>query len=136
MRNYLRPPVNVLRLALHPAGLAPRIVNLTEFRGYVFKRLRRDIAVTDDPLPARLLDEFRGYPEANEHYPTTAATDSKYTGMVVRIQLIVEGASLSFFSASTVFGTPVDVTLSELAIESYFPANQQTADTLREWAAS
>jgi transcriptional regulator with XRE-family HTH domain len=135
--ELLRPPVNVLRLALHPAGLAPRIVNLAEYRGYVFKRLRRDIAVTDDPLAARLLDEFGGYPEANGHGPTeAAATDSKYTGMVVRIQLIVDGASLSLFSASTVFGTPVDITLSELAIESYFPANQQTADTLLQWAAS
>jgi hypothetical protein len=56
--------------------------------------------------------------------------------MVVRFHLLVEGASLSFFIASTVFGTPVDITLSELTIESYFPANQQTADILREWAGS
>jgi transcriptional regulator with XRE-family HTH domain len=135
--ELLRPPVNVLRLALHPAGLAPRIVNLVEFRGYVFKRLRRDMAMTADPLPARLLEEFDGYPEPDGHRPTEATeADSKYTGMVVRFQLIVGGASLSFFTASTVFGTPVDITLSELAIESYFPANQRTADTLREWAAS
>jgi hypothetical protein len=79
-----------------------------------------------------LLKEFDGYPAPDGHGPSEAAeTDSKYTGMVVRFQL-----SLSFFTASTVFGTPVDITLSELAIESYFPANQQTADTLREWAAS
>ena len=133
--ELLRPPVNVLRLALHPNGLAPRILNLPEFRGYVLRRLRRDMAVTDDPLPSRLLDEFLGYPETTGHGPAEAATaDSKYTGMVVRLQLIVEGASLSLFTASTVFGTPLDVTLSELAIESYFPANQRTADTLREWA--
>jgi MmyB-like transcription regulator ligand binding domain len=133
----MRPPVNVLRLALHPDGLAPRIVNLAEFRGYVFKRLRRDMAMTDDPLPARLLDEFGAYPEPAGHPPTdTAVMNSKYTGMVVRLQLIIEGASLSFFTASTVFGTPLDITLSELAIESYFPANPQTADTLREWATS
>jgi transcriptional regulator with XRE-family HTH domain len=117
--ELLRPPVNVLRLALHPAGLAPRIVNLAEFRGYVFRRLQRDMTMTNDPLPARLLDEFGGYPEATEHSPTEAApTDSKYTGMVVRLQLIAEGASLSLFTASTVFGTPLDITLSELAIES------------------
>ena len=135
--KLLRPPVNVLRLALHPEGLAPRIVNLAEFRGHVFERLRRDMAMTDDPLPARLLEEFRGYPAPDGHGPTEAiATDSKYTGMVVRLQLIIEGASLSLFTASTVFGTPLDITLSELAIESYFPANQRTADTLREWAAS
>ena len=135
--ELLRSPVNVLRLALHPAGLAPRIVNLAEFRGHVFKRLRRDMAITDDPLPARLLEEFGGYPVANAHGPIEApATDSKYTGMVVRLQLIIEGASLAFFTASTIFGTPVDITLSELAIESYFPANQETADTLRQWAAS
>jgi hypothetical protein len=65
-----------------------------------------------------------------------AVTDSKYTGVVVRIQLVVEGASLSLFTASTVFGTPLNITLSELAIESYFPADQRTADILREWAAS
>jgi hypothetical protein len=103
----------------------------------IFKRLRRDIAMTDDPLPARLLEEFDGYPAPDGHGPSEAAeTDSKYTGMVMRFQLIVDGAWLSFFTASTVFGTPVDITQSELAIESYFPANQQTADTLREWAAS
>ena len=135
--ELLRPPANVLRLALHPRGLASRIVNLAEFRAYVFKHLRHDIAMTDDPLTARLLDELGGYPDSNGHSPTEGgATDSKYTGMVVRLQLIVDGASLSFFSASTVFGTPLDVTLSELAIESYFPADQQTADTLRRWAAS
>jgi transcriptional regulator with XRE-family HTH domain len=134
--ELLCPPVTVLRLALHPGGLAPRIVNLAEFRGYVFKHLRHDIAVTGDPLPARLLDEFRSYPEANEHHPPTAATESKYTGLVVRLQLVVSGATLSFFSTSTVFGTPVDITLSELAIESYFPANQQTANALRDLAAS
>jgi transcriptional regulator with XRE-family HTH domain len=135
--ELLRPPVNVLRLALHPDGLAPRIVNLAEFREYVFKRLRRDMTMTDDPLPARLLDEFGGYPVPDGQAPTDdAAMDSRYTGMVVRLQLIIEGASLSLFTASTVFGTPLDITLSELAIESYFPANQQTADTLREWSAS
>ncbi len=135
--ELMQPPVNVLRLALHPDGLAPRIVNLAEFRGYVFKRLRRDMAMTDDPLPARLLEEFDGYPKPDGHGPTEAtATDSRYTGVVVRLQLIIEGASLSLFTASTVFGTPLDITLSELAIESYFPANQRTADTLREWAAS
>jgi transcriptional regulator with XRE-family HTH domain len=134
--ELMRPPVNVLRLALHPAGLAPRIVNLAEFREYVFKHLRRDIALTGDPLPARLLDEFSSYPQANGHHPPKSTPDSKYTGMVVRLQLIIDGAPLSFFSASTVFGTPVDITLSELAIESYFPADQQTADTLRQWAAS
>lgn len=134
--ELLRPPVNVLRLALHPRGLAPRIVNLAEFREYVFKHLRRDIALTGDPFAARLLDELLHYPDSNEHPPPKAATDSKYTGLVVRLQLIIDGAPLSFFSASTVFGTPVDITLSELAIESYFPADQQTADTLRAWAAS
>jgi transcriptional regulator with XRE-family HTH domain len=135
--ELLRPPVNVLRLALHPGGLAPRIVNLVEYRAYVFKRLRRDTAVTDDPLPASLLDEFSSYPIADGHSPIeAAATDSKYTGMVVRIQLVIEGASLSFFTASTIFGTPLDITLSELAIESYFPADQRTADILREWEAS
>jgi len=134
--ELLRPPVNVLRLALHPAGLAPRIVNLAEFRGYVFKRLRRDMTMTDDPLPARLLDEFGTYPHPDGHAPIAAVMDSKFTGMVVRLQLVIEGASLSLFTASTVLGTPLDITLSELAIESYFPANQQTADTLREWAAS
>lgn len=134
--ELLRPPVNVLRLALHPRGLAPRIVNLAEFREYVFKHLRRDIALTSDPLSARLLDEFSNYPNTNEHHASRSPSDSKYTGVVVRLQIIVDGASLSFFSASTVFGTPVDITLSELAIESYFPADQQTADTLRQWAAS
>lgn len=128
--ELLQAPVNVLRLALHPAGLAPRIVNLREWRAYALKRLRHQIAITGDPVLAQLLSEFSGYPETNGSHSIAAATDVQYTGVVVRFQLFVEGTTLSFFSTSTVFGTPVDITLSELAIESYFPANQQTADAL------
>jgi transcriptional regulator with XRE-family HTH domain len=127
--SLLAPPVNVLRLSLHPLGLAPRIVNLEEWRSHLLARLRRQIEATASPVLAELLNELSGYPAASEkRYKAPANTD--YAGVVVPLQFATEGGILSFFSTTTVFGTPVDITLSELAMESFFPADAVTADTL------
>lgn len=128
--TLLKPPVNVLRLSLHPAGLAPRIVNLAEWRAHLLERLRRQIDVTADAVLIALVSELRDYPAPRAPGPRPAA-EQDYAGVAVPFQLATDGGVLSFFSTTTVFGTPVDVTLSELALESFFPADPATADALR-----
>jgi len=126
----LTPPVNVLRLSLHPAGLAPRIANFTEWRAHLLARLRRDIDISADPVLIALLDELRSYPSAGSGASTASAGEPELAGVVVPFRLTTEGGILSFFSTTTIFGTPLDVTLSELALESFFPADAETAERL------
>ena len=130
--ELMKPPVNVLRLSLHPAGLAPRIENLGEWRAHLFERLRRQIEVTADPVLAELLDELRGY---RGQSIADAASRSDYAGVVVPLRLRTEMGTLSLFSTTTVFGTPVDITLSELALETFFPADAATTEALRQMRA-
>jgi len=125
----LQPPVNVLRLSLHPAGLAPRTENLAEWRAHLLSRLRHQIDVTGDPVLARLLRELRDYPA-----PAEDGVDVEPTAVVVPFKLITEAGVLAFFSTTTVFGTPVDITLSELALEAFYPADAATTEVLRRMA--
>ncbi|MFZ5542566.1 MAG: helix-turn-helix domain-containing protein [Pseudomonadota bacterium] len=127
--ELLKPPVNVLRLALHPKALAPRIVNLLEWRAHLIARLHQQIAASADPGLQALLRELLDYP-----VPGAAghqAPQHDYAGVVVPLQIDAPGGVLSFFSTITVFGTPVDITLSELALEAFFPADEATARALR-----
>jgi transcriptional regulator with XRE-family HTH domain len=130
--DLLRPPVNVMRLALHPAGLAPRIANLPEWRTHLLERLRRQVEASADPVLITLLDELRGYPAP--HTPRPSRPPRDYAGMVVPFELVTEAGLLAFFSTITVFGTPIDVTLSELALECFYPADNTTADILQRAA--
>jgi len=127
--SLMEPPVNVLRLSLHPRGLAPRIVNLAEWRSHLLARLRRQTDASADPVLGELLNELSGYPvsRGSRH---DAASDVDYAGVAVPLQLAAGDDILSFLSTTTVFGTPVDITLSELALESFFPADAATSDTL------
>jgi len=127
----LQAPINVLRLSLHPQGLAPRIVNLAQWRGHLFERLRQQIAATGDPVLAALLDELRAYPCDD---PSAAHAAGEHPGVVVPLILRSAAGPLAFISTTTVFGSPVDVTLQELAVESFFPSDAQTAAVLRGWA--
>jgi transcriptional regulator with XRE-family HTH domain len=136
--GLLQPPVNVLRVGLHPDGMAPRIVNLGEWRAHVLARLRRQIDVSGDPVLRDLLDELRGYPfEPAAHEVAAGSTSRPATsshevgGVVVPLRLASAAGVLSFISTTTVFGTPVDITLSELALETFFPADAATAAALR-----
>jgi transcriptional regulator with XRE-family HTH domain len=129
--SLLRPPVNALRLSLHPAGLAPRIANLAEWRSHLLTRLRRQIEVTADPALEELLNELRGYPAPGEGVGAGNSDNEEYAGVAVPFRLVTEQGVLSFISTTTIFGTPVDVTLSELALESFFPADAATASALR-----
>jgi transcriptional regulator with XRE-family HTH domain len=130
----LRPPVNVLRLSLHPQGLAPRIATLVEWRAHLLTRLRRQIDVSADPVLVELMTELRSYPASSAAGKGASAADQDYAGVVVPLRLVVKNRVLSFFSTTAVFGTPVDITLSELALESFFPADTATVDALRELA--
>ncbi len=127
--SLLRPPVNVLRLSLHPGGLAPAIVNLAEWREHLLHRLREQVAATGDPVLIRLLNELSGSPAPEPGPPAAESRD--YAGLAVPLRIRSPAGTLSFISCTTVFGTPLDVTLSELALETFFPADPETAAALR-----
>ena len=130
----LRPPVNVLRLSLHPAGLAPRIANLRQWRSHLLARLQHQIDVTADPPLLELMSELRDYPVPDGDATVRDVSEEEYAGIVVPLQLVTDAGVLAFFSTTTVFGTPVDITLSELAVESFFPADAHTAAALGRMA--
>lgn len=132
--SLLAPPVNVLRLSLHPRGLAPAIVNLAQWRTHLFERLGEQIAVTADPVLAKLRDELLGYPAPG--LPEGPRLEGEHLGIAVPLRLATPAGELSFISATTIFGTPVDVTLQELALETFFPADPQTGEALRRLAAA
>jgi transcriptional regulator with XRE-family HTH domain len=132
--SLLRPPINVLRLSLHPDGLAPRIANLAEWRQHLIERLRRQVDMSADPVLAALLEELRGYPCPARPGRPQARWNGDFGGVLVPFQLLSEAGLLSFFSTTTVFGTPIDITLSELALEAFFPADAATADMLARFA--
>lgn len=137
--ELLEPPVNVLRLSLHPDGVARNIVNLPEWRAHILERLRRQVDLTADPVLTALLEELRGYPAPQRHPapPRSPAQAPAATADVfIPLRYRTAAGELSFFGTVTVFGTPVDVTLSELAIEAFFPADRATAETLRALAES
>ena len=119
----LEPPVNVLRLSLHPDGMAPRIANLPEWRAHLLARLHRQAEATGDQRLFTLHDELKAYPGGQGASP--AVTD-----VVVPLRYRTPRAELSFLSITAVIGTPMDVTVEELAIESFYPADDQTAAAL------
>ncbi len=132
--DLLAPPVNVLRLSLHPDGMAPRIVNLPEWRAHLLARLYRQAEATGDPRLFRLYDELDGYPGApggpgrrggDQRRPPQAGG-----GVVVPLRYRTDRGELSFISMTAVVGTPMDITVEELAIESFYPADEATAAAL------
>ena len=122
----VEPPVNVLRLSLHPEGLAPRILNLAEWRAHLLERLRRQAAATGDAALAALAEELAGYP-----FRDGAGRQEDFGGVVVPLRLASPLGELAFISTTTMFGTPLDVTLDELAIEAFYPADAITTERLR-----
>ena len=119
---------NVLRIALHPDGLALRTVNLIEWRAHLLERLHRQCEATADAELIALHDELKRYPMPARSGPPLKVSDS----VVVPFQLRLGSDVLSFISTTMVFGTPVDITLSELALETFFPADGRTAEKLQE----
>ena len=127
--HLLEPPVNVLRLSLHPDGMAPRIENLEEWRGHLMERLRHQVLVTSDAGLRELADELETYGPAPAGRSVRGATQAAAYAIMVPLRVRAGDHSLSFFSTTTVFGAPLDVTVSELAIEAFYPADAAT----REW---
>lgn len=117
--HLLEPPVNALRLSLHPDGMASRIANLAEWRGHILTRLRRQAQATGDARLAELHDELASYPGGASHQATA--------DVVIPLRFTVDDAELSFISITSVLGTPMDITVEELAIEAFYPANPRTA---------
>jgi transcriptional regulator with XRE-family HTH domain len=127
--ELLVPPVNCMRLSLHPDGLAPRIVNLGEWRAHVLGRLRRQISLSRNPVLAQLQEEVAAYPcEQPAPEVDLPGPGDVFTPLRIRHQ----GHELAFFSTVATFGTALDITLAELSIESFFPANAATAAALHK----
>jgi transcriptional regulator with XRE-family HTH domain len=126
--SLMTPKLNVLRVSLHPEGLAPRIANLPHWRAHLLGRLARDIELRADPELNALMLELQSYPCPQEEEPTRPYEQED---IVVPLKLRMGTVVLSLISTTTVFGSPLEVSLSELAIEAFFPANHETAQALR-----
>ena len=125
--SLLQGQVNVLRLALHPDGLALRTANLIEWRAHLLERLHRQCEATADAQLIALHEELKRYPVSARSGPPPRISES----VVVPFQLRLGADVMSFISTTMVFGTPVDITLSELALETFFPADAATGERLR-----
>jgi len=131
--ELLQPPINAMRLSLHPRGLAPRITNFAEWRSHLLFRLRRQVELTADRALIDLLHEVSSYPvHAGKPVPVTAIEHE----IVVPLNVRTTEGVLSFLSMTTVFGTPVDIMLSELALELFFPTDVGTVVAVRRMTAT
>jgi transcriptional regulator with XRE-family HTH domain len=125
--ELLAPPANVLRAALHPDGMAPRIANLGEWRAHLLERLTRQVELTGDAQLRSLHEEVCAYPA-----PAWNGSDVPRGGAIaVPLRLHHDGGELSFISTITTFGTAIDITAAELSIETFFPADARTAEVMR-----
>ena len=117
--DLLRPPVNLVRLGLHPRGFAPLVVNLADVRAVFRARIARQLAAAPDPELTALYDELLT-PDPDDRPRIDA-------DVVIPMILRLDGREVRMFSTITTFGTPMDITLAEVAIESYYPADEQSA---------
>ena len=124
----LEPPVNGLRIALHPDGMAPAIVNFAEWSAHILARLDRTITLTGDPELRTLRDELAAYPGVAD--PSVLRRTGPADDVMLTLQLRGPTGNLSLFATQTVFGTPTDITLAELSIEAFYPADGATASAL------
>jgi transcription regulator MmyB-like protein len=129
--HLLEPPVNVMRAVLHPEGMAGRVVNLLEVRAYLLSQIQRKHLLTGDEELSALYDEVAGYP-VSAH--SAAAGLDRPAAVVLPVRLRHDEGELAFFSITGTFDTPMDVTVAELSIESFFPADRATEAVLRAWA--
>src|SRR4051794_2627506 len=123
--ELLGPPLNVYRVSLHPDGLRQRLENFDEYADHLLERLRHQVSVSADPELTELLEEMRGY--VGRRHPTVLVPNAQ---VLLPMRLRVGSNVLSMMSTISVFGTPVDITLAELALEMFFPADAETAALL------
>jgi hypothetical protein len=127
--HLLEPPINVYRLGLHPDGLAPRVLNMTEYTEHLLIQLQRDVALSGDPDLAALLEEVRTYPGVVD---ASSVLADPARMLFLPMQLLgPDDTVLSFFSTLATFGTALDITVAELSIEAFFPADEQTKAALQ-----
>jgi transcriptional regulator with XRE-family HTH domain len=129
-QRLLGQPFNVLRLSFHPEALAARTVNLAEWCGHLLERLHRQCETTADPELVKLYHDLKAFPIPARAGPLSA------DNVAIPFKMRLNGDVLSFFSTTMIFGTPVDITLSELALETFFPADDLTAERMRNMAAT
>ena len=127
--HLLEAPINALRVSLHPEGLAPRIANLNEYASHLLDRLHRQAVASGDAGLAALGEELGGYPGI--HHDAGAVAEPAQMLFVPLVLRGMDGPELTFFSTLATFGTALDVTVAELAIESFFPADKTTEQALR-----
>lgn len=130
----MQAPVNLLRVSLHPGGLAPRIVNLNQWREHLFARLQQQIRATGDHGLAGLLAELQAYP--GQAPDAAARLDGEHPGVLMPFLVHTQAGVLHLISTTTVFGSPTDITLQELALETFFPGDDATAQALKALAAT
>ncbi|MBN0044469.1 helix-turn-helix transcriptional regulator [Streptomyces actuosus] len=127
----LAPPLNAMRLTLHPQGMAPRIRNLRAWRGHLLEQMERQIALHRSPRLRALYEEVGAYP-VPEDAPEAGAAGGGPPSPHFALPLLIEhrGRVLSFVSSIATFNTPMDVTVAELAVETFLPADAATAEYL------
>ncbi|MEU6347587.1 helix-turn-helix transcriptional regulator [Streptomyces sp. NPDC046977] len=128
--HLLRPPMNALRITLHPQGLAPRILNFRAWRGHLLERVERQITMSGYAPLRRLHEELAAYPVDGAH-PDPPVPDGPHAPFALPLRVAHQGRELSFLSTAATFNTPMDITVSELAIETFLPADPETAAALR-----
>src|SRR5258708_6206491 len=126
--RLLGQPLNILRLGFHPEALAPRTVNLAEWSSHLLERLHRQCEATADPELIKLYHELKAYPIPARSAPLSS------DNVAIPFKMRLDGQVLSFISTTMIFGTPVDITLSELALDTFFPADDLTAARMRAMA--
>jgi transcriptional regulator with XRE-family HTH domain len=127
--SLLQAPMNVLRLSLHPKGLAPKILNLAQWRAHLFERLSHQIAATADATLSALLAELRDLPAPRSEQDEYL--QGEHLGIAVPLRFRSNAGVLTFISTTTIFGSPVDVTLQELALETFFPLDESTLQAVQ-----
>lgn len=132
--ELLQPPINVLRISMHPAGLARRVGNYREWRAHVLARLQRQIETSADASLVALVEELEGYPVPSDARVYRPGSQPGLGGIAVPFELLTESGTLRFLTTTTVFGTALEITLAELAIESFFPSDAETARAMRAFA--
>lgn len=130
--DLLRAPINAMRLILHPAGMGPRIVNFAEWRAHSLSVLRQQIETRADPVIQALHAEIAAYPVPPNSEPLGGFDDSQR--LATPLCIATRLGTVSFLNTVTVFGTPNDVTLAEVALEMLFPADAETIEITRSMA--
>jgi len=126
--ELLTPPVNAMRITLHPHGLAPRIMNFAEYSAHLLGQLHRQAVLTGDPFIVELEKEIRSYPGVSDAPP---GFEEPSAPLFVPLNIRVSGQEMSFFNTLTAFGTALDITMVELTIEALYPAGEATAAAVR-----